>query len=351
MQPTVTVVIDPYGEYRRPREAGIPFERTLRALLAQSYPAQLTTILLTCTEAEVPLVRDLVASEPRIRVVAVPPGSGYYQKKNFGALAADTDIVMVADGDCLYPPDWVAEMVSAFDRAGDRAVYVQGRSRFAAGPFARVLNPLYWRNYEPDGPIDQIYAAHNLAIRRRDVPAFRFEDTPERAGLERALARKIRAAGRLIWHNRGTTVQHESSMTMHELKTQALGRGYYRMIVWRRHPTTIDRVLTPLGRAAIPFYVLLLFVRDTGRQLKDRTDRGLDGIGILKLVPYVAFTFAFHAVSAISMARVLRYLEHTGRFPAAEFYGQDGPPDLGRRSTNVTPVPIVEPEVRELVEA
>jgi hypothetical protein len=347
MPPSVTVVIDPYGEYRRPREAGIPFERTLCALLAQTYARELTTILLTCTAAEVPLVETLVQGEPRIRVTTVPAGSGYYQKKNHGALVADSDIVLMADGDCLYPTNWIAEMVEAFDRGGAVVTYVQGRSQFAPGPFAQVLNPLYWRNYEPEGPISQIYSAHNLAIRRADVPEFLFDDTPERAGLERSLARRIRRAGRVIWHNRATTVQHESSMTLRELRQQALGKGYYRMIVWRRHPNAIDRALAPLGQAAIPVYVLLLSVRDGARQLKDRAGRGLHGMALLKLVPYTVFTFAFHAVGAISMSRVLRHLERTGSFPAPEFYGSDGPPDLGRRVREVAASSAAEAEDAE----
>ena len=331
MLPSVTVVIDPYGEYRRPREAGIPFEATLRALLAQSYPADRTTILLTCAAPEVPLVQQLIEHEPRIRVVTVPDGSGYYQKKSFGARGADTDIVMMADGDCLYPPDWIAQMVAAFDRGGERVVYVQGMSRFAPGPYAHILNPVYWRAYEPDGPINQIYSAHNLAIRRRDVPTFLFEDTPLRAGLERTLSAKIRRAGRLIWHNRGTTVLHEGSASLRELRMQALGRGYYRMILWRRHPNGLDRALRPLGYLAIPIYVALVFLRDSARQFRGRAERGLTGAGVLKLPAYVLFTLVFHVVGGVSMARVMRHLNRTGSFPAPEFYGTDGPPDLGRR--------------------
>ncbi len=331
MTASVTIVIDPYGEYRRPRSAGIPFESTLRALLAQSYPAELTTILLTCTAPEVPLVGDLVASEPRIRVVGVPEGIGYYQKKNIGMREATTDMVLLADGDCLYPSDWIAEMVAAFERGGDRVVYVQGVSRFAPGPYAHMLSPVYWRGYEPEGPISQIYSAHNLAIRRRDVPAFPFEDTPLRAGLERTLSEQIRRAGRVIWHNRRTVVLHEGAASLHELRMQALGRGYYRMILWRRHPNRLDRALRPLGYLGIPIYVALVAMRDAVRQLRDRQGRGLTGLALLKLPAYIAFTVVFHVVGGISMVRVLRHLNRTGAFPAPEFYGAHGPPDLGRR--------------------
>jgi hypothetical protein len=332
MPPSVTVVIDPYGEYRRPRTAGIPFERTLRALLAQTYPAELTTILLTCTELEIPLVQELLADEPRIRAVEVPKGSGYYQKKNLGMREATTDVVLLADGDCLYPAEWIAEMVAAFDRGGERTVYVQGTSRFAPGPYAGILNPVYWRGYEPDGPISQIYSAHNLAIRRRDVAAFSFEDTPLRAGLERTLSERIRRAGRVIWHNRRTTVLHEGSASLRELKMQALGRGYYRMILWRRHPNRLDRALRPLGYLAIPIYVALVSVRDAGRQLRDRESRSLRGLALLKLPGYIAFTFGFHVIGGLSMIRVMRHLNRTGEFPNPEIYDTDGPPDLGRRA-------------------
>lgn len=84
MPPSVTVVIDPFGEYLRPSDAEVPFERTLRTLLEQSYPADRTTILVTCTARESPSVREIVANEPRVRVVDVPEGIGYYQKKNLG---------------------------------------------------------------------------------------------------------------------------------------------------------------------------------------------------------------------------------------------------------------------------
>jgi glycosyltransferase involved in cell wall biosynthesis len=334
MPPSVTVVIDPYGEYRRPRSAGIPFESTLEALLAQDYAAELTTILLTCTADEVPLVGQLVADRPRIRVVGVPKGSGYYQKKNFGMREATSDIVMLADGDCLYPPDWITEMVAAFDRGGEQVVYVQGTSRFAPGPYAHVLSPVYWRAFEPEGPISQVYSAHNMAIRRRDIAAFQFEDTPLRAGLERTLSERIRRAGRVIWHTRRAVVQHEGSASLKELRTQALGRGYYRMILWRRHPNRLDRALRPLGYLAIPIYVALVAGRDAGRQFRGRRERGLTGLAVLKVPAYIAVTVGFHVMGGVSMVRVLRHLNRTGEFPPPEFYGGDGPPDLGSRGAS-----------------
>jgi hypothetical protein len=103
------------------------------------------------------------------------------------------------------------------------------------------------------------------------------------------------------------------------------------MILWRRHPNRLDRILRPLGYLAIPIYVALVSVRDAARQFRGRAERGLGGLGLIKLPAYVAFTVAFHALSGLGMVRVLRHLNRTGRFPEPELYGDEGHPDLGAR--------------------
>jgi hypothetical protein len=330
MPPSVTVVIDPFGEYPRPAEAEVPFERTLRSLLSQSYPPDRTTILVTCTSREAPSVRRIIADEPRARVVDVPEGNGYYQKKNQGMREATTDIVMLADGDVAYPPEWIAEMVAAFERGGEKVVYVQGVSRFAPGRYSDILSPMYFRNFLPEGPTPQVISSHNVAIRTRDVPEFQFEETTLRGGTERPLSERITGAGRTIWHNRRATVRHEPVSDLHELRMQADDRGYYRMIMWRRTPNRADRALRPLGYLAIPIYVAYVALRDAGRQLRDRPARGLTGAGLLKIPGYIAVTFAFHVVAGLSMLRVLRHYKRTGEFPPAPHGDVEGPLDLGR---------------------
>ena len=340
MLPSVTVVIDPFGEYPRPPEAEVPFERTLRSLLDQSYPAEQLTILVTCTDREAPSVRKIVANEPRASVVDVPEGNGYYQKKNQGMREATSDIVMLADGDVAYPPEWVGEMVAAFERGGEDVVYVQGVSRFAPGRYSDILSPLYFRNFLPEGPTQQVLSAHNVAIRTRDVADFQFEETKLRGGTERPLSERIARAGRTIWHNRRATVRHEPVTDLHELRSQADDRGYYRMIMWRRTPHRADRALEPLGYLAIPIYVAYVAVRDAGRQLRDRPARGLTGLGLLKIPAYIAVTFAFHVIAGLSMLRVLRHFNRTGEFPPAPHGHVDGPLDLGGRELGaVSPRP------------
>ena len=133
-------------------------------------PETAWSILATCTAAEMPHVEPFLATEPRLRAISVPPGHGYDQKKNYGARHAEGEFVLFADGDCEYPENWVEEMVAAFERGGPRVAAVQGRSCFSDGPHSRFLDVLYWASYRPEGPLRQMYSAHNLAIRRDLVP-------------------------------------------------------------------------------------------------------------------------------------------------------------------------------------
>ena len=340
MRPNVTVVLDPYGDYRRPDQVDVPFEDALRSLQAQTYPKERITFLATCSTPEVPHIEPLLATVPRLRMVVVPEGHGYYQKKNFGAQHAEGDFVLFADGDCIYPENWVAEMVTAFERGGERVAAVQGMSRFCEGPGARLLDVLYWTAYRPEGPLHQIYSAHNLAMRRELVSRFGFEDTPLRAGLERTLSSRIREAGLLIWHNRQVTVTHESSHGRREFWEKAIGRGHYRMLLWQLHPNRLDRALLPLGYLGVPLYVFLVGLRDTGRQFRGLRERGLWGPGIVKLPWYILITWAWHIFGGVGMIRVLRHMRRTRGLPEPEIrYGQVSVPDHRGFSTPKAAMP------------
>ena len=113
-----------------------------------------------------------------------------------------------------------------------------------------------------------------------------------------------------------------------ELWHKALGRGHYRMLLWRLHPNRLDRALKPLGYLGIPVYVTLVTLRDMGRQFRGLRERGLTGAGLLKL-PWYLMMAAFHAAGGVGMFRALRKLQQTTTLPEPEvFYGPVTMPDL-----------------------
>src|SRR5262245_40661199 len=117
MSATVSVILDSYHEYRRPESPGIPFEESFTTLLNQTYPKELVEILIIALPQ---YSSELRQNDSRVRWVIAPQSFGYYQKKTYGGEIATSDILLFADGDCLYPPDWIEQMVSAFERAGER---------------------------------------------------------------------------------------------------------------------------------------------------------------------------------------------------------------------------------------
>src|SRR5262245_10868567 len=204
MMKSVSVVVDPYDEYRRPEHPEIPFQQSLSSLLNQTYPKECVEILIISSGRH---AGTLPQDDPHVRWITAPDTLGYYQKKDFGAELASSDIVLFTDGDCLYPMDWIEKMVLAFERGGERVAAVQGLSRFRKGPFSFALDAIYWTcGFELEGSIRQIYSVHNLGIRKALHSQFHFEDSPIRAGLERIISPKIRNANYMIWHNRQVQV-------------------------------------------------------------------------------------------------------------------------------------------------
>ena len=64
-----------------------------------------------------------------------------------GAEAISGEIIVSADADTIYPPDWLATIDAAF-RADKRVVAVAGPCRYSAGPFwGRVYGRLLFGSW------------------------------------------------------------------------------------------------------------------------------------------------------------------------------------------------------------
>lgn len=75
-------------------------------------------------------LRELTATDPRFRVLAVEDNRGPARARNLGWRTATAPLVAFTDDDCQPDPDWLAELVAAADDAD----IVQGRTLPAAQP-------------------------------------------------------------------------------------------------------------------------------------------------------------------------------------------------------------------------
>jgi GT2 family glycosyltransferase len=112
-RPHVTVVVPVHN-------CAATIEDCLGALVAQTYPRELTEILVVDNDStdETPV---LAASFP-VTLLAERDVRTSYAARNRGAAAASGEIVAFTDGDCIAAPDWLRRLAGAFDDPAVAAV-------------------------------------------------------------------------------------------------------------------------------------------------------------------------------------------------------------------------------------
>jgi len=114
-QPSVTVIMPIRNE-------GPFIERSLDAVLAQDYPAELVQVLVAdgrSTDNTRDVVRDKALAHPERRIELVDNPGGIVPTGFNAALAsADGKVIVRVDGHMIVEPDYVSECVAALARSG-----------------------------------------------------------------------------------------------------------------------------------------------------------------------------------------------------------------------------------------
>jgi len=99
--------------------------RCLDSLAAQTLPVARARQVLLVHGGEIPedALRDACDRFPWLTLHAVPAGTGYEEAKAIGAARIAAPLVVFADSDCTYDPDWLARLLEPFR---DPAVDVVG---------------------------------------------------------------------------------------------------------------------------------------------------------------------------------------------------------------------------------
>ena len=115
----------------------------LDSLLAQTYPrVEILVADNASTDGSQALVRE---QYPGVKLVALPENRGFTGGNNAGIEASAGDIVILLNNDTEVAPDWIAEVVAAFDRhpeagtVASKMLLFQQRDTFhTAGDFYRL---------------------------------------------------------------------------------------------------------------------------------------------------------------------------------------------------------------------
>jgi glycosyltransferase involved in cell wall biosynthesis len=98
---------------------------TLDSLAAQSFSVQNAEEVILADSGTVPekVLQTALQAYPWVRLMRMPEGTGYEDLKMTGALAAGGEVVVFADGDCLYDRGWLEALLAPF---ADGSVFVVG---------------------------------------------------------------------------------------------------------------------------------------------------------------------------------------------------------------------------------
>jgi hypothetical protein len=201
---------------------------SLQVAIAKTAPP-LEAWLLNTGDVSPAMMATLAEKYPWVTLVQSPPGENYYETKMRGALLSTSAIVVFADSDCTYNPDWLVGLLEPFE--DNRVRIVAGETGFCdAGPYGLALSIAHsFDGYSEKNSLYRVnnYYANNVAFRRSvlvDLPI------PLRLPLYRhscsAHCMELRRRGETIWAQPRSRAAHASP--------EGLSHFYWRFLLFGR---------------------------------------------------------------------------------------------------------------------
>jgi glycosyltransferase involved in cell wall biosynthesis len=263
--PRFSIVIPCYNEARYIAD-------TVNSLRRQTFGGSYEIIVVdnNCTDDTAEIARGL-----GVRVVR-ESNPGVCWARQTGTEESTGEIVISADADTTYAPDWLAKIDQAFGK-DVRVVAVTGPCRYVGGPFwgrlyARILFGVVHLVYRVTGRIAYVTAT-NIAFRRKHWSGYDVNLT--QGGDELNLLRDLRARGRVSYVHTNPTYTSSRRLTrgllysffvtllVYYLLGYLLNRLFKRRVIgmapaYRNDRGPLSRRLQAAGLVALAAFVLLL---------------------------------------------------------------------------------------------
>ncbi|WP_076998641.1 glycosyltransferase family 2 protein [Variovorax sp. KK3] len=138
------------------------FHQRTKAVLdgLQDVDATIVYVVDRCTDNTLAVLREIVASDPRARVIALSARFGHQMSLLAGIeYSVDADAIIMMDSDLQHPPELIPELLAKF-RAGNDVVYTIRRDTEDAGYLRKKAGNAF---YYALGKISQVPINPNAA--------------------------------------------------------------------------------------------------------------------------------------------------------------------------------------------
>ena len=173
----VTLAIE--GWNARDLHSRAVFERSLQSILDQSYPVRRCQILaLVDSDAAEVETAWIEQALPQVEIVGIE-GLTYYRSKNRAMALAKGEVLIFADSDVRYAPDWLEQMLACV-QAGNPVVV--GNTQYERGPLSRTLDLCDWAASRIGSGRTRWLYGNNLALSREMFESIRFRSDMGKGG-------------------------------------------------------------------------------------------------------------------------------------------------------------------------
>ena len=224
---------------------------TLDSLAVQTLPVQNACEVLLADSGDVPpdSLQQTLRTYPWVRPMGLAEGTGYEELKMAGANASSGELIVFADGDCLYERTWLEALLAPFS---DPSVSIVGGETAinSAGPYglAVAIASSFPARARSDSPYrSDRYHLNNVAFRRRvlqDVPIPSRQPCYRMSGLHAA---RLLARGYTILRQPSARAVHAAPNGLSHFVWRFLLMGFDGVVV----PRLIAKESMPADRSRV----------------------------------------------------------------------------------------------------
>lgn len=244
------------------RNRAAQLERCLRSLLALDYPAHVLEIVVVddaSTDGTRAMLQRFIEETAihgwTIRLISHASQQGVGNGRNTAAQAASHALLAYIDSDCVASPNWLKELVPAFQDARTAAVGGMLRAydrTTMLGRYEDVRSSLFMgvrpQEARPEGPLTYVPAA-NLLVRRaawQQLEGF----APLNFGEDVDFCRRLLAAGYRVHYLPYGAVYHDYRTRLRDFLRTRVSYASSEAVLLQLHPHERRTLILPAEQAA-----------------------------------------------------------------------------------------------------